>query len=115
YYSSLTGWLGVFNPTERTWNVLVVPPPKCPENFFAKNWWKGKFMTEHHDDVLVIYSGCSQNPIIFRLDQPNIIWEKMSTVNGLTLFASFLSSHSRIHLPGIMRNSVYFSGFTSWV
>ncbi|KAK6944048.1 F-box domain [Dillenia turbinata] len=106
---SLTGWLGVFDPKERTWEVLVVPPPKCPANFFGKNWWKGKFMAEYEGELLVIYTCCSENPIVFKLDQINLVWEEMGTLNGATLFASFLSSHSRTDLPGIMRNSVYFS------
>ncbi|KAF2289723.1 hypothetical protein GH714_038214 [Hevea brasiliensis] len=103
------GWLGVFDPVERTWNVLVVPPPKCPENFFAKNWWKGKFMSEHNGDILVIYTCCNGNPIIFKLNQSQMMWKEMKTLDGVTLFASFLSSHSRTDLPGIMRNSIYFS------
>lgn len=109
YCLSLTGWLGVFDPVKRDWGVLVVPPPKCPENFFAKNWWKGKFMVEHKGDILVIYTCCSENPIIFKLDQSKMAWEEMKTLDGVTLFASFLSSQSRADLPGIMRNSVYFS------
>ncbi|KAM7264935.1 hypothetical protein ACFE04_002618 [Oxalis oulophora] len=109
YCLSLTGWLGVFSPQERTWNVLAVPPPKCPDNFFAKNWWKGKFLTEHKGDIIVIYTCCSENPIIFKLETVNMVWEEMRTLNGVTLFASFLSSHSRCELPGSMRNSVYFS------
>ncbi|KAF7818795.1 F-box/kelch-repeat protein [Senna tora] len=106
---SLTGWLGVFDPAECTWSVLAVPPPKCPENFFAKNWWKGKFMTEHEGDILVIYTCSSENPIIFKLDRTLMEWRKMKTLDGVTVFASFLSSHSKTDLPGIMRNSVYFS------
>lgn len=109
YCLSLTGWLGVFDPVECTWNVLAVPPPKCPEKFFAKNWWKGKFMTEHEGDIIVIYTCSSENPIVFKLDRTLMEWEEMKTLNGVTLFASFLSSHSRTDLPGIMRNSVYFS------
>ncbi|KAJ7976134.1 F-box/kelch-repeat protein [Quillaja saponaria] len=109
YCLSLTGWLGVFDPLERTWNVLAVPPPRCPENFFAKNWWKGKFMTEHKGEILVIYTCSSENPMIFRLDQKSMVWREVRTLNGVTLFVSFLSSHSRTDLPGIMRNSVYFS------
>ncbi|XP_031247240.1 F-box/kelch-repeat protein At1g57790-like [Pistacia vera] len=109
YCLSLTGWLGVYDPLKRDWGVLVVPPPKCPENFFAKNWWKGKFMAESKGDILVIYTCCSENPIVYRLDLLNMVWEEMKTLDGVTLFASFLSSHSRADLPGIMRDSVYFS------
>ncbi|XWS66664.1 hypothetical protein CRYUN_Cryun05aG0220000 [Craigia yunnanensis] len=108
YCLSRTGWLGVYDPLECTWNALAVPPPRCPENFFAKNWWNGKFMAEHNGDILVIYT-CSENPIIFKLDQSEMVWEEMQSLDGVTVFASFLSSHSRTDLPGIMRNSVYFS------
>ncbi|GMH09911.1 hypothetical protein Nepgr_011752 [Nepenthes gracilis] len=109
YCLSLTGWLGVFDPKELTWNVLVVPPPRCPENFFAKNWWKGKFLAEYEGEIMVIYTCCSENPIIFKLHQENMVWEEVKNLDGITLFASFLSSHSRTNLPGVMRNSVYFS------
>ncbi|KAA8516725.1 hypothetical protein F0562_016769 [Nyssa sinensis] len=109
YCLSLTGWLGVFDPQEHTWIIRAVPPPKCPENFFAKNWWKGKFMAEHKGDIFVIYTCYNENPIIFKLDQTEKAWEEMKTLSGVTLFASFLSSHARTDLLGMMRNSVYFS------
>ncbi|KAL7247783.1 hypothetical protein ACSBR2_002653 [Camellia fascicularis] len=109
YCLSLTGWLGVFDTQERTWIIRVVPPPKCPVNFYAKNWWKGKFMVEHEGDIFVIYTCCSENPIVFKLDQTNKVWEEMKSLGGVTFFASFLSSQARIDLLGIMRNSIYFS------
>ncbi|OWM79078.1 hypothetical protein CDL15_Pgr003249 [Punica granatum] len=109
YCLSITGWLGVFDPKEHTWNVLVVPPPKCPNNFFAKNQWKGKFMAEHKGEILVIYTYCSQNPNVFKLDHRNMVWEEVKTLEEVTLFASFLTSHSRTDLSGIMTNSIYFS------
>ncbi|XVF55737.1 hypothetical protein PTKIN_Ptkin06aG0061000 [Pterospermum kingtungense] len=108
YCLSLTGWLGVYDPLRRYWNVLSVPPPRCPENFFAKNWWKGKFMTQHDGDILVIYTCSNENPIIFKLNQSEMEWEEMPSLGGVTLFASFLSSQSRTDLPGTMRNNVYF-------
>lgn len=109
YCLSLTGWLGVFDPLERTWSVLTVPPPSCHENFFAKNWWKGKFMAEHKGDILVIYTCSCEYPKIFRLDLTNMEWNEMQTLAGVTLFVSFLVSLSRSNLPGTLRNSVCFS------
>ncbi|KAM5559453.1 F-box/kelch-repeat protein [Rosa sericea] len=109
YCQSLTGWVGVFNPHERTWSVLSVPPPKCPEKFFAKSWWKGKFMTEKDGDILVIYTCSTENPIAFKLDQRNMVWEELKTLDGATVFASFLTTHANIDLPAIKRNSIYFS------
>ncbi|PWA37911.1 F-box domain, cyclin-like protein [Artemisia annua] len=109
YCLSLTGWLGVYNPVEHTWSIRIVPPPRCPDNFFVKNWWKGKFMAEHNGDIFVIYTCYSENPIIYKLDQVNKEWVEMEDLEDVTLFASFLSSHARTDLLGMMRNSVYFS------
>lgn len=108
YCLSLTGWLGVFDPQERTWSVLVVPPPKCPSEFSAKNWYKGKFMAERGGDILVIYTFCGPDPMVFRLDLRNRAWEKVRSLDGATLFASFLTTHSGTNLSGISANSIYF-------
>ncbi|CAJ2632342.1 unnamed protein product [Trifolium pratense] len=110
YCLSLTGWLGVFDPLERTWSVLEIPPPKClVENFITKDWRKGKFITAHEGNIFVIHICCGEDPIIFKLDQTLMEWKEVKTLGGVTLFASFLSSHSRTYITGIMRNSIYFS------
>ncbi|XP_045795932.1 F-box/kelch-repeat protein At1g57790-like [Trifolium pratense] len=110
YCLSPTGWLGVFDPLERTWSVLEIPPPKClVENFITKDWRKGKFITAHEGNIFVIHICCGEDPIIFKLDQTLMEWKEVKTLGGVTLFASFLSSHSRTYITGIMRNSVYFS------
>ncbi|KAL4571596.1 hypothetical protein LXL04_018359 [Taraxacum kok-saghyz] len=82
YCLSLTGWLGVYDPMEHTWSIRIVPPPRCPDNFFVKNWWKGKFMAEHNGDIFVIYTCYSENPIIYKLDQENKEWVEMKTLEG---------------------------------
>ncbi|XP_051150615.1 F-box/kelch-repeat protein At1g57790-like [Andrographis paniculata] len=109
YCLSLTGWLGVYNPDKGTWAVDSVPPPKCPENFFVKNWWKGKFMTEHNGDIFVIYTCSAVNPVVYKLDQTSKVWVEMESLCGMTLFANLLTSHARTDLLGMMRNNVYFS------
>lgn len=105
---SLTGWLGVFNPKERTWNVLVVPPPMCPENFYTGHWW-GRFLADHNGKLLVVYTCCTYNPVIFKLDRSTLEWESVQSLDDVTLFAGYLSTHSRTDLPGEMRNSIFFS------
>lgn len=109
YCLSLTGWLGVYNPNECTWDVLSVHPPRCPESFFVKNWWKGKFIAEHNGDIFAIYTCSALIPVVYKLDQTNKVWTEMETLEGSTLFASFLSSQARMDLNGMMRNNVYFS------
>ncbi|AES82054.1 transcription regulation protein, putative [Medicago truncatula] len=92
YCLSHTGCLRVFDPIEYTWSVLVVPPPKCLlESSTAKNSAKESFMIDHKGNIFVIHICC-----------------EVRTLDGVTLFASFLSSHSRTYVTGIMRNSVYF-------
>ncbi|MBA0746835.1 hypothetical protein Gogos_009318, partial [Gossypium gossypioides] len=105
YCLSLTGWLGVYDPGRRYWKVLAVPPPRCPENFFVKNWWKGKFMTEHNGDLLVVYTSQNKNPMIYKLYRSELAWKEMESLRGVTIFSSFLSSLSGANLPGIMRNN----------
>ncbi|KAL7137360.1 hypothetical protein ABFS83_10G086100 [Erythranthe nasuta] len=109
YCLSLTGWLGVYDPQKSTWAVHSVAPPKCPENFFVKNWWKGKFMAEHDGDIFVIYTCSAVNPVIYKLDQAKKVWVEVENLGGMTLFANFLSSCARMDLLGTMRNNVYFS------
>ncbi|CAI9097721.1 OLC1v1034197C1 [Oldenlandia corymbosa var. corymbosa] len=109
YCLSLTGWLGVYDPAKRTWVVHVLPPPKCPQNFSLKNWWKNKFMAEHNGEIFVVYTSSEVNPVIYRLDQGIQGWVQMKTLGGLSIFASFLASHARTDLLGTMRNRVYFT------
>ncbi|KAL3536103.1 hypothetical protein ACH5RR_004564 [Cinchona calisaya] len=106
---SLTGWLGVYDAENRSWVVHVLPRPKYPENFFVKNWWKNKFMAEHNGEIFVIYTSSEVNPVVYKLDQEIKNWVEVNTLGGLTIFASFFSSHARTDLLGSMRNSVYFS------
>jgi len=95
YCLSSNDWLGVFDPLQRTWNVLAVPPPKR-DGKLLKIWRSGTYMTEHRGEIILIYrcSG-SAKPIMFKLDRRNMVWEEMKSLNGITVFGSFLSSHSR--------------------
>jgi hypothetical protein len=108
YCLSITGLLGVYNPDESTWDVHSVPPPRCPEGFCFRKWWKGRFMAEHNGDIFVIYICSALNPVVYKLDQTNKEWTEMETSEGTTLFASFLSSQARMGLNGMMKNNVYF-------
>ncbi|CAI8614859.1 unnamed protein product [Vicia faba] len=109
YCLSRKGFLGVFDPVECTWTVLEVSPPRSLKSFVARRGRKGKFMTEHEGNIFVIHVFCPEGPIIFKLDQTLMEWKEVRTLDGVTVFASFLSSHSKTYVTEIMRNSVYFS------
>lgn len=109
YCLSYEGFLGVFDPVECTWTVLEVPPPRSLKSFIARQGRKGKFMTEHGGNIFVIHMLCPEGPIISKLDQTLMEWKEVRTLDGVTVFASSLSSPSRTYITEIMRNSVYFS------
>ncbi|KAG9144713.1 hypothetical protein Leryth_021656 [Lithospermum erythrorhizon] len=94
YFLSLTGWLGVYNPEEQSWVIRTVPPPECRDFIFAKNWWKGRFMAEHHGDLYIMYTAPSVNPVIYKLDQINEVWEEMKSLGGLTIFGNTILGSS---------------------
>jgi len=109
YCLSDKGLLRMFDPVKYTWGVLNLLPPGFPECFLVKNWWKGKFMIEHEGNIFVIDIYCRDVLIIFKLDLTAMEWKEVTTLDGSTLFAGFLSSHSKTYLSGVMRNSIYFS------
>ncbi|KAF8397883.1 hypothetical protein HHK36_016808 [Tetracentron sinense] len=108
YVLNLMGLLGVFDPENQTWNVLDVRPPAVLDIYFFRKRWRGRFMVEFRGELLVMYTCFREKPIIFKLDQSKMEWEKVKSLDGLTMFASFLSSHLSSNLPRIMSNSVYF-------
>ncbi|KAE8098564.1 hypothetical protein FH972_016617 [Carpinus fangiana] len=97
--------LAVFDPLQRTGNVLA------PESVgkLSIDWWKGMNITGHKGELLLIYAfSGSAKATMFKLDRTSMIWEEVKTLDGFTLFASSLSSHSRTDIPGRARNSVFF-------
>ena len=75
--------LAVFDPLQRTWNVLA------PESVgkLSIDWWKGKYITEHKGELLLIYAfSRSAKPTMFKLDRTSMIWEEVKTLDGFTLF-----------------------------
>ncbi|XVE61477.1 hypothetical protein DITRI_Ditri06bG0043400 [Diplodiscus trichospermus] len=109
YWVGVTSWLGVYDPKKRTWNVLAVHPPRRLHPATFSDWWKRIFIAEHNGDILIIYTCCTENPIVFKLDRSKMVWQETQNLGGVTLFVGFLSSLARTNLPGPMRNSVYFS------
>jgi len=66
-------------------------------------------MIDHEGNIFLIDICCRDVPIIFKLDLTTMEWKEVTTLDGLTLFASFLSSHSKTYVSGVMKNSIYFS------
>ncbi|OIW09371.1 hypothetical protein TanjilG_01342 [Lupinus angustifolius] len=109
YCLSFEGLLAMFDTDERSWTVLSVPLPKCRNNCVRDLFNEElMFMTEQEGNIIVITQCSSENPVVLKLDRTLMQWKVMRTLGGGTLFAGFMSSHSRIGLPRSMRNYVYF-------
>ncbi|KAL1202560.1 F-box/kelch-repeat protein [Cardamine amara subsp. amara] len=101
--------LAVFDPTLRIWNVLDVPPPRCPDEIDEENWYEGKFVVGYKGDIFIICTCGRKDPLVFKLDLTRGMWEQKYTLGSLTIFASIKSSESRTYVSeGMLRNSVYF-------
>ncbi|KAK4478745.1 hypothetical protein RD792_014243 [Penstemon davidsonii] len=109
YCLDFTGWLGVYDSEKSTWTVHTVPRPNCSKAFYGKNSWRGKFVAENDGDIFAIFTYSTREPIVYKLDLMNIIWVKMETLGGMTIFASHLSSHAKANLLGTMMNNLCFS------
>ncbi|KAK4478749.1 hypothetical protein RD792_014247 [Penstemon davidsonii] len=107
YYFCITGWVGVYRPDFNTWTVYVIHTP-CPGAFFDQNWCTKKFVVEHDGEIFLILTSSDLNPVVYQLNQVNLVWMERKSLGGMSLFASLLSSHARVDLLGKMRDSVYF-------
>ncbi|CAH2047116.1 unnamed protein product [Thlaspi arvense] len=109
YCLNLRNHLAVFDPSLRTFNVLDVPPPICPDDVDEESWYEGKFMVGYKGDIFVICSFGNQDPLVFKLDLTRGVWEKKGNLGSLTIFASINSCESRTYVQdGMSRNSIYF-------
>ncbi|XP_010511356.1 PREDICTED: F-box/kelch-repeat protein At1g57790 [Camelina sativa] len=106
YCLNRTNCLAVFDPSLRTWNVLDVLPPRCPDE---ESWNGVRFMVGYKGDIFVICTYENKDPLVFQLDLARGTWEKNDTLGSLTIFVSSMSCESRTYVnKGMLRNSVYF-------
>ncbi|KAK6152301.1 hypothetical protein DH2020_014936 [Rehmannia glutinosa] len=105
---NVNGALGAYDPENVTWKV-VLRPPGYTHFFSVHSSWRAKFMAEHDGDVFVVYTCAAVNPVIYKLNLMHRVWEEMRSLGGMTLFASFLSSHAMTDILGKMRSNVCFS------
>lgn len=109
YCLSHTGLLAIFDPVDSYLDILdILLPPKFVESSSANTRREGKFLTEHEGNIFLIYIHSCEAPMIFKLDRMQLEWKEVKTLDGGTFFLSFLSSHSKTYVTGVMRNSVYF-------
>ncbi|KAJ4975150.1 hypothetical protein NE237_000256 [Protea cynaroides] len=106
--SRLSDYLvGVFDPQKHTWIILPVSPPNLPP--LRSDQRRVMHLIECKGKLLLVSVSYPDKPFIFKLDLSQMKWVELESLNGATLFVSAKSSLSATDVPGISRNSVYFS------
>ncbi|CAD5315029.1 unnamed protein product [Arabidopsis thaliana] len=100
FYTASETALGVFDPTARTWNVLPVQPiPMAPRSI--------RWMTEYEGHIFLV-DASSLEPMVYRLNRLESVWEKKETLDGSSIFLSDGSCVMTYGLTGSMSNILYF-------
>lgn len=100
FYMASETALGVFDPTARTWNVLPVQP--IPKTRRTIRW-----MTEYKGHIFLV-DASSLEPMVYRLNRLESVWEKKETLDGSSIFLSDGSCMMTYGLTGSMSNILYF-------
>ncbi|CAA7022020.1 unnamed protein product [Microthlaspi erraticum] len=97
YALSLCGYVGVFDPSKESWDVLPVIPWHCPGFCEIDFSSKKVFLMEHDGNIFVMSASRNEknnnkrNRLVFRLNLERMVWEDKSDVcGGLTVFASYI-------------------------
>lgn len=109
YCLNLRNSLAGFDPSLRTWNVLDISPPVCPDHIDDESWYEGKFMVGYKGDVSLVCTFGNAEPLVFKLDLTLRVWVKKENIGSLTIFGSINSCESRTYVhEGLLRDSIYF-------
>lgn len=102
FYMSSQISLGVFDPSARTWNALPVQPVPSPSPEMHTLRW----MTEYKGQIFLV-DASSPDPMVFRLNRLEMVWERKETLDGSSIFVSDGSCVMTTGLTGSMSNIVY--------
>ncbi|CAN6813535.1 unnamed protein product, partial [Brassica oleracea var. botrytis] len=99
FYMSLGIALGVFDPSERTWNLvpLLQPIPRFERRTM-------RWITEYKGEIFLV-DASSVKPVVYRLNWSKSVWEKKETLDGCSIF---VSDGSCVMTCGSMSNILYF-------
>ncbi|XP_006405717.2 F-box protein At3g56470 [Eutrema salsugineum] len=88
YCLASIGWLGMFDLSTTSWNVLSRRAPKCVSP-------NDRFMTEYQGDIFLIYTNThdlDDQPRYLKLDLANQKWTDKIRLGGLAFYLSSKSS-----------------------
>ncbi|KAH0913420.1 hypothetical protein HID58_036741 [Brassica napus] len=99
FYMATEIALGVFDPSARTWTVL----PMQPILGVGPRMRTLRWMTEYAGQIFLVDASYVE-PVVFRLNQVESVWEKKSTLDGCSIF---VSNGSCVITSGSMSNILY--------
>lgn len=101
------GSLGVYDPMEIKWSVL-----HKPSSFGSELQYKNCYLVESQGELLVVLTGKNGTPIyVLRLNDTEMVWERMESLGGRALFTGTVASLSVAKPPESMANKVYLPRF----
>ncbi|XP_051115926.1 F-box/kelch-repeat protein At1g57790-like [Andrographis paniculata] len=107
YCMSPSGHVGVYDPMQRTWTVFNGDHDHLVEGIsLHKRRW---FTAEHSGDIFLVRTCVIDGLTIYKLDQTEFNWLKVTDFGGLTIFVSPKGSYIKDNMPGRMRDCIFFS------
>ncbi|CAA7051607.1 unnamed protein product [Microthlaspi erraticum] len=104
FYMAAEVSLGVFDASARTWNVLPVQPITIAGVDACDTI---RWLTEYKGQIYLV-DASSAEPMVFRLNRLESVWEKKETLDGSSIFVSDGSCVMASGLTGSMINVLYF-------
>ncbi|KAJ4906243.1 F-box protein [Raphanus sativus] len=102
FYMATEIALGVFDPSARTWNVLPMQPILGVGPRIRTLRW----MTEYAGQIYLV-DASYVDPVVFRLNRLESVWEKKETLDGCSIFVSNGLCVITSSLTGSMSNILY--------
>ncbi|KAJ1700482.1 hypothetical protein LUZ63_000261 [Rhynchospora breviuscula] len=112
YWYRIGGELLVFNPYQKTRQVLGIEAP------IEMVLFRGIVMECHlvdlRGDLMMVFRGRTTDPIrIFKLDQLNMIWRELHDMGNVTIFLDHRETLATSCLEKLCHNQIYISGYIS--
>ncbi|XP_051132838.1 F-box/kelch-repeat protein At1g57790-like isoform X2 [Andrographis paniculata] len=107
YCLNQTEQVAVYDPMRSTWRVFNEDAYSEGKDWVetASKW----FMAEHNGDIYIVWMSFVSQPIVYKLDLTKFYWLDVTSLEGLTFFASATGSYVKDNMPRWMRDCIFFA------
>ncbi|KAJ3669881.1 hypothetical protein LUZ60_010205 [Juncus effusus] len=104
------GFLGVFNPIDRTWKILDALDPFCGNGDYSGT---NCYLLESQGDLICVHKNSDANAkiSIFKLDQTKMAWSKLEDIGETTIFLDPRGSLAKILPDKSYSNKIFTKAF----